>query len=311
MSADQETARRAARQHGVIARWQAFECGLTKAALDHRVAKGLLIVLHPGVYAVAGAPKTWEQSLMAARLAAGRGAVVSHRSAARLWKLTESGDDIVEITVPRPGSPRLRGVIVHRSTDLVPHHTMVWQRLPLTNPLRTIVDLEAVLRTDLVEDALDRGLIRRLYSIASIEWMRNELGRSGRNGAGAIRRILDERALGAEPPDGMLEPRMARLLRDAGLPPAAFQYVILTPDGRFLAVVDFAYPELRLAIEVDGYEVHGTPKAMARDFVRQNGLVRYRWQVLRFTWTQVVRSPGAVAAVIAEARAACLQAQSA
>ena len=80
-----------------------------------------------------------------------------------------------------------------------------------------------------------------------------------------------------------------------------YHHVVLTPERRFLAEVDFAYPHLRLAIEVDGYEVHGTPRAMAKDFVRQNGLVPHRWSVLRFTWRQVVRTPRAVGAVIAEA----------
>ena len=94
---------------------------------------------------------------------------------------------------------------------------------------------------------------------------------------------------------------MARLLRRAGLRSAAFQYEIRDQDGRFVARVDFAYPELLLAIEVDGYEIHGSPGAMAKDFVRQNGLVPLRWHVLRFTWSQVVREPDLVAAAIADA----------
>lgn len=300
MSADRRLAELAARQYGVVALAQALDCGISHRTLNRRGEKGRFLELHPAVYAVAGAPKTWERSLMAACLAAGPGAVVSHRSAARLWKLGDAGEDLVEITVPRPRSPRLKGVTVHRSTDLTPPHTMVWDRLPVTNPLRTIVDLGAVLPADLVEDALDRGLVRRLYSVAAIEWMRGEVGRRGRAGSGALGRILDERALGKQPPDGLLEPRMARLLRSAGLPPAVYHYIVRTPDGRFLAEIDFAYPELRLAIEVDGWVVHGTPRAMGKDFVRQNGLVPYRWHVLRFTWYQVVRTPAAVAAQIAE-----------
>jgi very-short-patch-repair endonuclease len=71
-----------------------------------------------------------------------------------------------------------------------------------------------------------------------------------------------------------------------------------TPAGLFLAEVDFAYPEIKLAIEVDGFDAHGTPRAMAKDFVRQNGLVPYRWRVLRFTWRQVTRESEMVAAAI-------------
>ena len=270
-------------------------------SVQRAIERKQVVVLHPGVYAFRGAPATWKRSLMAACLAAGGGAVVSHRAAAVIWGLHD--DEVVEITVRYPKHPRVANVRVHRSRDLVPAHTLTWNRLPLTNPLRTIVDLGAVLRSAQVEDALDRGLAKRLFSVAAVEWMRNEVGRQGRAGAGVLGRVLDGRALGAAVPDGLLEPRMARLLRSAGLPAAVFQHVITAPDGSFLARVDFAYPELLLAIEVDGYEVHGSPAAMAKDFVRQNGLVRYGWHVLRFTWTQVVRTPGAVAAAVAEALA--------
>jgi very-short-patch-repair endonuclease len=87
------------------------------------------------------------------------------------------------------------------------------------------------------------------------------------------------------------------------LPAAVFHYVVSSPAGLFLAEVDFAYPEIRLAIEVDGFGAHGTPRAMAKDFVRQNGLVPYGWHVLRFTWRQVTRQPELVAAAIRAARA--------
>jgi very-short-patch-repair endonuclease len=170
----------------------------------------------------------------------------------------------------------------------------------VTKPARTIVDLGAVLPPTQVEDVLDRALTRRLISIAGVEWIITELSRHGRHGTGVVGRILDERALGREPADGQLEPRMARLLRQAALPPAAFQHPIHDPTGRFLAQVDFAYPELRLAIEVDGWETHGTPRAMGKDFVRQNGLVPYGWRVLRFTWEQVVHQPRYVAATIGQ-----------
>jgi len=113
-----------------------------------------------------------------------------------------------------------------------------------------------------------------------------------------LRKVLSERVLGDAVSDSELEKRMAKLLRRAGLPPAVFHYVVLTPAGLFLAEVDFAYPEVRLAIEVDGFGVHGTPRAMAKDFVRQNGLVPYGWRVLRFTWRQVTREPEMVAAAI-------------
>jgi very-short-patch-repair endonuclease len=151
---------------------------------------------------------------------------------------------------------------------------------------------------------LDRALTRRLIRVAAVESMLAQLAGRGRPGTAVVAKILDERALGKEPADGQLEPRMARLLRRAGLPPAAFQYPVHTPEGRFLARVDFAYPEVLLAIEVDGWKIHGSPRAMGKDFVRQNGLVPYGWRVLRFTWAQVVHQPEYVAGVIGRTLAA-------
>ncbi|MGH9041237.1 MAG: type IV toxin-antitoxin system AbiEi family antitoxin domain-containing protein [Acidimicrobiia bacterium] len=288
----------AARQYSVFTAAQAVECGLARSTLHHQVGAGLLAVLHPGVYGFTSSPASWERSLMGALLGAGPEAVVSHRAAARVWDIVDT--EQIEITVPRSRCPRLKGVTLHRSGDLAPNHVSRWRRFPVTKPARTIVDLGAVLLPADVEDALDRALTRRLITVAGVEWALTNLSRPGRHGTGVVSRILDERALGRQPAHGQLEPRMARLLKRAGLPPAQFQYRIHDPDGRFLAQVDFALPEFHLVIEVDGWEVHGTPGAMSRDFVRQNGLVPYGWRVLRFTWHQVVRQPEYVAATIGQ-----------
>lgn len=299
-----ELAALAARQYGVFDRAQWERSGRPLSTLHHQVKQGRVEVVQPGVYSPSGSWPAWERSLMGALLAAGPGAAVSHRSAARLWAIGDGqDDDVVEITVPRPRSPRVRRAVVHRSGDLVAGHVTVLQRFPVTKPARVIVDLGAVLAPPLVEDALDRALSRKLITIAGVEWMLAEVAGPGRSGAGVAGRILDHRALGRERPDGLLEPRMARALRRAGLPRPEFQYVVRA-GGRILAVVDFAYPRLRLAIEVDGYDVHGSPRAMSRDFVRQNGLVALGWHVLRFTWAQVVLEPDMVAASVAAALAA-------
>ena len=84
-------------------------------------------------------------------------------------------------------------------------------------------------------------------------------------------------------------PRMAKLLRDYGLPPAEFQYRVAQ------WILDFAYPEVKLALEVDGWEVHSSPAALQRDLQRQNALIALGWTILRFTWADVVRKPAAVA----------------
>jgi very-short-patch-repair endonuclease len=288
---DERLAALATEQHGVVHLQQARGCGLTQQGVSRRLRARRLLEVHPCVFRVAGAPDTHLAALQAAALAVGPDGVVSHRSAAWLWGLLSHEDTVVEVTVSRSRGPSLHGVAVHRSRDLVAGHSTVRSGIPVTNPLRTLVDLGAVCSRWTVEDALDRGLSDRRFTVAAVEWMLHEVARPGRRGCGVLRTVLDERALGAAPPDGLLEPRMARLLRSHGLPEAVFQHPV--PEAR--ARLDFAYPEQRLAIEVDGYEVHGTRRAMDADHERHNRLVGAGWTVLRYTWHQVVREPAKVA----------------
>lgn len=300
---------RAEAQYGRFTLPQALASGMNRTTLYRRTRLGRYALEHPGVFRFAGLPESWEGSVLAACLAAGQNAVASHRSAARLWGLTDHSDDTIEITVADPRHPRLRKVIVHRATDLRAANTTIRSRIPVTNPLRTMVDLAAALPPDKVEDALDAGLRwPLLFTVAAIEATLNQLAGRGRSGAGVLRQVLEERVLGDAVSDSELEKRMGRLLKQAGLPAAVFHYAVCTPAGLFLAEVDFAYPKIKLAIEVDGFGVHGTPRAMAKDFVRQNGLVPYGWRVLRFTWRQVTRQPEMVAAAI---RAALVSLQAA
>lgn len=282
-------------QHGLVVRRQLLDAGLSASAIKRWVSADRLIVLYPGVYRLAGSPPSWEQRLLAAVLAAGDGAVASHRSAARLWRVLDAEE--IELTLPRSRRTRLSGVVIHRSDDVVGAHVVHRNGVPSTTPLRMLVDLGAVLPGDLVEDALDRALALRLVTVPGVQASLDAVARRGRCGAGVLRTVLDSRALGADRPDSLLEPRMARLLRRHQLPPAVFQYEV-RHAGRFVARIDFAYPRVRLAIEVDGFETHSSPRALQGDLRRQNLLVGLGWRVLRFTWADVVRNPDRVAAEI-------------
>jgi very-short-patch-repair endonuclease len=289
----------AQRQYSLFTLMQAAACGLNRKVVYRRVRRGQYVHEQPSVFSYAGAPVSWERSVLAACLSAGANTVASHRTAARLWGLLDEHDDLIELTVPRGRLPRAHGVTIHRSTNLDPGYTTLRKRIPVTNPLRTMVDLAAVLPPDKVEDALDAGLRwPALFSVAAVETTLERLAGRGRTGTGVLKELLAERVSGDAVSDSELEKRMGKLLQRAGLPKAAFHYAVCTPAGLFLAEVDFAYPALRLAIEVDGFGVHGTPRAMAKDFVRQNGLVPFGWRVLRFTWRQVTREPAMVAAAI-------------
>ena len=283
-----------ARQYSLVTRAQAIRAGISTTTLQRCIDDGVLDVVHPTVYRPAGAPITWKQRCFAAVLAAGPGAALSHRSAAALWKLCDDVEQ-VEITVPFPRLPRLKGVTVHRSRDVGRANLTRRKGIPVTNPLRTVVDLGAV-AGELVGDAVELGLIAGLFSVLALEAEVDRLSQKGRFGIGPLRRYLDDRALGDQRPDGLLEPRMARLMRKYDLPPATFQYRVKDGQGRFVARVDFAYPELKIAIEVDGWEKRAKPERMDADHARQARLAGRGWVVVRFSWNQIVRRPAWVAA---------------
>ncbi|MCU1484040.1 MAG: hypothetical protein JWN67_786, partial [Actinomycetia bacterium] len=172
----------ATRQHGLLERSQIDRPDGTIAGW---IAAGLLVRVHPSVYRLVGAPVTREQRLLAACLAAGPGAAVSHRAAAHGWGLAEF-PDVVEIVTPRPRWPRLRNVRVHRSTDLRDDHITVRHAVPTTKPLRTLVDLGAAAPWA-VADALERGLTAKLFGLAAADRVLDDLGRKGRTGVGVLR----------------------------------------------------------------------------------------------------------------------------
>lgn len=290
----------AQRQHGAIHLDQLRAAGATADAVDCAVATGEIVRRRPSVYAVAGAPPTWRQEVMAACLDAGPGSAASHRTGATLNGLARRGaPQVIEISIPRPASARMSGVVVHRSRDLTPEHVIEVDGIPCTGPLRTLVDLGAVEPRWEVRDAVERSLSARIVTLKGLEWAVTEHSRRGRNGVGVLRWVLDERALGQAMPDSVLEARMARIYRQHHLPPPEFQYEVRTESGLLIARVDFAYPFLRHAFEVDGWEHHSTPQQTEADYDREHRLRAAGWSITRFTYWHVVKRPSYVAEVIA------------
>lgn len=284
-------------QHGLVTTEQAVKA-LGPGRKDRWVAERRLLCVQPRVFRVAGAPQTWHQHLMAAALATG--GVVSHRSAAEMWGLIRPAG-YVDVSVQPPRAPRAQPpVIVHRIKDLHPELAVERQGLSLTDPVRTVIDLGLVLPTWAVRDALSRGITTRLFAVAQVDRLREALGRKGRNGTGVVRELLEERLLMGGEEESVLERRLMLLAQRHGLPAMAIQHEVWHA-GRFIARIDGAYPERKLAIEVDGYEHHSSPDAFQRDRERQNCLVGLGWTVLRFTWHDVVHRPAAVAKQIADA----------
>lgn len=285
------------RQHGLVTTAQAATL-LGPSRKQRWVAERRLLSTQPGVFRMAGAPETWHQALMAAALAAD--AVVSHRSAAELWGLIQPAG-YVDISVRPPRQPRLvPPAIAHRILDLHPELSVEREGMRVTDPIRTIIDLGLVLPSWAVRDAMSRGLSTRLFSVTEVARLRDALGWRGRNGTGVVAELLDERLLTGRPEESLLEKRLADLVQRHDLPMPVTQHEVWHA-GRFVARVDAAFPERKLAIEVDGFEHHSSPEAFQRDRTRQNRLVALGWTVLRFTWDDVVKRPAMVAQTIREA----------
>src|SRR5690348_9461279 len=130
----------AAKQHGVVARRQLLELGLSAQSIQHRVTRGRLHRIHRGVYAVGRSALDQEGHWIAAVLACGRGAALSHKSAAALWGIGPS-PTIVEVTIPVASPRRCDGIRVHRRPNLLANHVTVHDAISVTKPVRTAIDL--------------------------------------------------------------------------------------------------------------------------------------------------------------------------
>ena len=268
MHVDAAVARIAARRHSLVSREDALGCGMTDRMIHQRLASGRWQRVAPGLYRLAGVPVTWKQRALAACLISGPGAVVSHRSAAVLWGVSGFRPGPLDITVPPGRSSRNALARVHRSrTDGV-----LRDRVPVTRPARTVMDLAGVVGGAALEEAVDDVLCRRLCRLDQLTVP------AGRRGSCTLRAVLDAWN-GDALPAGVAEMRVVRGLLAAGLPDPVRQYEIVD-RGRFVARVDLAYPDHRLAVELDGFRWHAGRGPFRSDRLRRNRLEVAGWRLV-------------------------------
>lgn len=284
----------AAQQYGLITLAQAQGAGLSPGEIRHLVAKDIWRRLHSGLFVVGGSPASVGQRLLAPALAA-PGALVSHRSALWLWGLAGRDMQTVELVVPREQRPRFAGATYHRCRDL--HLTGVSERfrIPVTNPVRALVDGAAVMSRVDTRQALDRIIARKLASVVAVMAEVDRVGRPGRRGAGVLRELLRDLGPGADRPPSVLEARMRRIFRSLNIPQPECELVV-GPAGEYR--LDFALVDAMLDVEADGWEVHSSEEARQHDLARQNHLTEMGFGFLRYTWNDCVRHPRYVAAEI-------------
>src|SRR6478672_1839444 len=256
-----------------------MKAGITLAELECRLERRSLVRLEHSVYRVAGAVRTWHQSLAVACLAAGPEAVASHRAAIRLWGLGYSNAPL-EISVPYSKCPKPRGVRLHRSTDIDPAHLTTRERIPVTKPARTLVDLGAVARYEVVAELVEVAIVRKLVTVAGLRAMIDQVARKGRRGCGVLRAVLDQRPLGLIRSESVVESFFARLVAEFGIEGVVYQHEVEV-DGKTRRL-DFAMPDVLLGIEIDSEEHHSSPAARASDRQRQNEMATVGYLLLRY-----------------------------
>jgi hypothetical protein len=299
---DRAIAALAERHHGVFTSEQTAHLGFADHHREHRLRTGRWVNVHATVYRFAGTPLTWRGSVLAACWSTAGLAAASHRTAGALWELPGGAEHPVEITCARGKRAFVHGLLVHESKVLAQDDIITRDHIPVMRIEDTLLGLAAVLLPSAVEIALDRALQRKLTTSARLDEFLRRKGARGRNGIGVLRSLLEAHDPLAGLPESAMETLLKRLLRRSGLPTPVFQYVI-RHAGRFVARVDAAYPELRIAIEFDSYEHHTGKRAIVRDNDRRNRLKRIRWQTVTFTAADLQRDGGdAIEALIVARR---------
>jgi very-short-patch-repair endonuclease len=280
-------------QHGVVARRQLVALGVGNCAIGRRVAAGLLVPLHRGVFAVGHRRLTIEGRWLAAVLAAGRGAVLSHRDAAALHgmrKPTESRKVSVSTPSAAKGTPQLW---VYGRRLLHEEDVTSVRGVPATSPARTLVDLAPLLTAGQLAATLGETDRKGLLDVAAVQRaLRRTTGRHGQGHQRLLTALVAHEQHGAALLWSELEERFLDLLHGASLPRPQFNVTVAGVR------VDALWPEQRVIVELDGWAHHKERDAAAWDREKTNRLQLAGYQVLRFMHGDLVRTPERVAETI-------------
>jgi hypothetical protein len=272
----------AGRQHGVVSLAQlTSELGYSRSAVTRAVIAGRLHRLHRGIYAVGHTSLSPHGRCLAAVLSYGPGALLSHYSAAWLWGIARWSPVPISVTVPSPRAPR-PPIRLHHARSLTVADRDEIDRIPVSAVPRTALDLAATLRGRQLLRLLERAEELRLFDLPRFDDL---LARShGHPGTGRLRRALDS----YRPPPftrSDTERRLLELVIAAGLPRPVTGFVEAGYE------LDFYWPDVRFAVELDLYETHGSRQAFERDRLRQEDLKLKGVEMTRVTGWRLDREP--------------------
>jgi very-short-patch-repair endonuclease len=257
--------------------------GVPSGTIDEWLLAGLLHAVYPGVYAVGHPVLAPRAALLAAVLACGPTAVLSHRSAAELWNLIEIREGfVIQVTVPGHGIEGPSGIYVHRTSEL-----SRWERdevdgIPVTSAARTIFDFASQAGRGEIEAAYERGLIDDRYT--RDDMIKMAVRHKGRRRITEVRRLIDRDA----PPSVTIKEAhrmLLELVRSSSLPHPKTEF----PIGRFRA--DVCWPEAKLIVEMDSSKWHNTPGRIEHDKRRDAELAADGWMTIRVTWNDLTKHP--------------------
>lgn len=281
MTPDLLAANLAAGQHRVAARWQLRKCGLGREGIRHRVKNGRLQSIHRDVFAVGPGRLTRAGFLIAAVLACGKGAVLSHLTAAVHWGLIRSASPAIHVTVPRRKKPAVAGVIVHLTRHMTSADWTIKDGIPVTSVARTLLDLAGVVSQRELIVAIEQAEKLRIFDLRAIEQL---LGRSrGRRGAKALRAALAE--VYGEPADtrSPLEDDFVDFCRMRHIPSPQLNVVIAG------FCVDAAWPDKKVVVELDSRQHHTGIHAFEEDRKRDAKLQVAGHRIVRVTRHRLTR----------------------
>lgn len=290
---DRRVAALATGQHGVVTRVQLRTLGLRDGAITRRVAAGRLIPLHVGVFAVGHAALTIHGRQLAAVLACGPSAVLSHGSAAALWGLVDNQPTRIHVIVRTwAGLTAPKGVHLHRYRSLVDLDVTRRRAIPVTTPARTLLDLAPVVALRKVRRAIRLADVQRRLDFADVDRLLTAHPR--RPGARLLRALLDEHRADPEPDISRsdFEDRLVELCERHGLPTPRINVDVAGLE------VDVHWVGTDVVAEADSYSFHRTRAAFERDRERDAVLAAAGYRVHRFTDRQVNRKPETVAAAL-------------
>lgn len=275
----------AARQHGVVARRQLVRLGLSSRQIDYLIGTGALHPVHQGVYAVGHARLTRGGKWMAAVLAGGPGAVLSHHSAAMHWQLLDTLPYLPHITTSRKG--RRRPGICHHTALLPEDEVAIRDGIPITTVARTILDLATCLDAHRLERAIAEAEYRRYADDPSLAEL---IGRyPGRRGIRVLRRILASKDAGRGVTRSRLEERFLRFLDARGLERPELNAPLQL--GESFIAVDCMWRRQRVVVELDGRAAHLRAGQWESDRLRDRRLAATNWTPARVTWRQLRDDP--------------------